>query len=144
LENHPYKDNKNAWIFISLDRRFKNRHITVNSLSEKFKKMIKELDVKQTLILYSFRKTRATIMFDQDYDDKEMGDLFGWKPYTVIEMRKEYVLRDFEDLKNKIFEKAEIYTTREQLEQENKDIIENQKREIEELKNQINGIINSY
>ena len=117
-ENHPYKDDKKAWLFISLDRRFKNRHIQAGSVSDKFHKLIKELKLKDTLILYSFRKTRATIMFGQGYDDKEMGSLFGWKPHTVIERRNEYDLRGMEDLKAKIFQKTKSYKPREQLEED--------------------------
>jgi len=137
LENHPYKENKKAWLFISLDRRFKNRPITASSLSTKFKELKKQLDVKQTLILYSFRKTRATIMFNQGYDDKEMGLLFGWKPHTVIDRRNQYDLRGLEDLKNKIFQKAEAYKTREQLEEENRELVEEQKDMIEDLKEKV-------
>ncbi len=115
VENHPHKDNMDAWLFPSLDRRFTGRHIKAASLSDKFNLMVKRLGLKPTLILYSFRKTRATIMFNQAYDDGEMGMLFGWKPHTVIERRKEYDLRGLDDLKAKIFKKAEVYKTREQL-----------------------------
>ena len=76
-------------------------------------------------------------MFNQGYDDKEMGLLFGWKPHTVIERRNEYDLRGLEDLKKQVVQKAEIYKTRKELEDENKDIIENQRKEIEELKKQL-------
>jgi len=134
LENHPNKDNKQAWLFMTLDRRFKNRPIRASSVSEKFKKLIKELDVKQTLTLYSFRKTRATIMFDQGYDDKEMGLLFGWKPHTVIDRRQQYDLRGLEDLKNKIFQKVEAYKTREELEKTIETLEEKHEKEIKILK----------
>lgn len=140
LENHPYKDKKNAWLFISLDRRFKNRNIKASSVSEKFKKLVKTLDVKQSLILYSFRKTRATIMFNQGFDDKEMGLLFGWKPHTVIDRRKEYDLRGLEDLKNKVFKKVEIYKTRDELVEENIKMEDKFEKEIEELKNEMKGL----
>ena len=133
LENHPNKDNKKAWLFPTLDRRFKDRHIIASSVSEKFKNLIRQIDVKKTLILYSFRKTRATIMFNQGYDDKEMGQLFGWKPHTVIDRRQQYDLRGLEDLKKKIFQKAEVYKTRKELEEENKNFIENYDIKIKEL-----------
>jgi len=142
LENHPNKENKKGWLFISLDRRFKNRNILASSVSDKFKKLVKYLKLKNTLILYSFRKTRATIMFNQDYDDKEMGLLFGWKPHTVIDRRNEYDLRGLEDLKDKIFRKAEKYKTREELEEENKDFIENYNVEIEKLNEKYQKEIN--
>jgi len=144
LENHPYKKNKNAWLFFSLDRRYKNnpRPITASSVSDKFKKLKEklnlkskeELNLKPSLILYSFRKTRATEMFNQDYDDKEMGALFGWEPHTVIDRRNEYDLRDLDDLKAKIFNKAEKYKTREELEEENKEFVENYNVKIDRLK----------
>jgi len=143
LENHPYKENKESWLFISLDRRFKDRHILAGSVTEKFNKLIKKLDVKQTLILYSFRKTRATIMFNQGYDDKEMGLIFGWKPHTVIDRRQQYDLRGLDDLKNKIFQKADIYKTRKQLEEENEKIFKTQQEEINNLKIQLQEQQNS-
>lgn len=141
LENHPYKEDKKAWLFISLDRRYKNRHIVASSVSEKFKNLVKKLKLKKTLILYSFRKTRATIMFNKGYDDKEMGLLFGWRPHTVIDRRNEYDLRGLEDLKAKVFKKAEIYKTREQLEEENNNKIENQQNQIDKLNNKLEKIL---
>ncbi|MBE3136627.1 MAG: tyrosine-type recombinase/integrase [Thermoplasmata archaeon] len=140
LENHPEKTVVDAWLFPSLDRRFKNRHIEAGSLSDKFKKLVVRLELKDTLILYSFRKTRATIMFNQAYDDKEMGMLFGWKPHTVIDRRNEYDLRGMEDLKLKVFQKADIYKTREQLEGENKKITGDFQQRIDVLEKQ-NAVI---
>ena len=141
LENHPYKDDKNAWLFISLNRRVKDGHIHANSLSIKFKRLVRELGLKSTLTLYSFRKTRATIMFNEGYDDKEMGLLFGWKPHTVIDRRNEYDLRGLDDLKAKIFRKAEIYKTREELEEENKRLFEEHQKQIDGLEKRVSVLL---
>lgn len=141
-ENHPNKDNNKVWLFPSQGHNSKESHIKPRSLSEKFRHMVKALELKETLILYSFRKTRATIMFTQGYDDKEMGMLFGWKPHTVIERRGEYDLRGMDELKAKIFQKAELYKPREQLEAENKELATSQQDEITNLKKIIYKLVN--
>ena len=155
LENHPYSVDKDAWLFPSLDRRFKNvsvaesRHINAGSLSDKFRRLVVSLHrldpaFKETLILYSFRKTRATIMFNQNYDDKEMGMLFGWKPHTVIDRRNEYDLRGLDDLKSKIFQKSESYRPPEAIEQENKLLAESLQQELGCLRDMFMRLLNLH
>jgi len=64
--------------------------------------MKKDLKLKQTLKVKSFRKTRATTVFtDSKLNDKDIGKIFGWEPHTVIMRRQQYDLTNIDDLKAK-------------------------------------------
>jgi len=102
IENHPYKDNPNAFLWFPLNRPSKNKCIDSNTVRERFSKMKKDLKLKPTLKVKSFRKTRATAVFTENkLNDSDIGKIFGWEPHTVIMRRQQYDLTNIDDLKAK-------------------------------------------
>ena len=74
LEIHPLKNNKEAPLWFS--QKNKNKPLTQDRIEKKFRKMNENLTLNPKLSLKSFRKTRATIMFNQPkrFNDKKIGD----------------------------------------------------------------------
>ena len=89
IQNHPFKDNPDAPLFISGSNRTSNKRMFVKNINRHFNVVKRRTGVKSNLTPHSFRKTRASIMFSARtkdggiiYDDKEVGLVFGWKPHT--------------------------------------------------------------
>lgn len=106
LEAHPGKNNKNNPLFFSLKDSDTFSRLEIAGIRQRFRKMVNELKLKDTLILKSFRKTRVTIVLNitmkernLDYDD--IGKIFCWTPKTIAERIQDYKLSDTEDLKRK-------------------------------------------
>lgn len=111
LQNHPNKNNPASPLWISLGTRNYGGIITENGVAGAFYKIIKNTDIKKTLSIHCFRKTRATIMFNErtkdgglKYSDTHLAMFFGWKPKTVVERRQEYDLTTKEDLNALVFD----------------------------------------
>lgn len=164
LEQHPEKNNPESPLIFSLKSTNKIKHLNDEQpIRRRFTKIKKDLDLKSTLLLKSFRKTRTSIVFNQNkLTDKDIGKIFGWKPNTVIQRREEYELSNIDDLIKKYCSK-EIHSMpsytqlkeqhkttdkktiqkQEQLEKDNKNL----KLEIKEIKatiNQFSNIIAEY
>ena len=157
MENHPHKDDLEYPLWISQNPRWLHQHpqIARPSIQQKFETLKKQTGIKSTLSIKSFRATRATILFssrDPIYDDKEMGQLFGWKPHTVVDRREQYDLRNFEDLKTKIFDttigKLDTYDSikheKELLEQKHEKELKKQQKEIDDLKETVETLLTHY
>lgn len=148
LGYHPLKDQKDTPLFISNAHRNFHKRMLTCSINKKFDTIKKYTDIKKTLSPHCFRKTRATIMFSARskdggilYDDKEIGEFFGWKPHTVSDRRLQYDLRNYEDLKEKIQgkQKGEIETF-DILKKEKETLIKKHDKEINELINRIKNL----
>lgn len=142
-ESHPYKNNPDSPLWISNDKKnYHNRMVTI-SINNKFKSIKKYTGIKKSLTPHCFRKTRATIYFSSrnpTYDDSEISKIFGWEPLMVAIRRRQYDLRNFDDLKNKIQGKIEPVETYDIVKQERDTLIEKQKKEINILKEQYSKI----
>jgi integrase len=118
IQNHPFKDNPNAPVFITGSNRTSDKRMFVKNINRHFNVVKRNTGIKSTLTPHCFRKTRASIMFSSRtkdggiiYDDKEIGQYFGWKNHTVSDRRTQYDLRNFEDLKEKIHGKVKSVET---------------------------------
>jgi len=130
LGNHPLRNNPEAPLFISY--KSKNiRGVTRDTIYRRFTKLKKENPkVKQSLTLESFRKNRATIMFNQkEYDDGKIGQYFGWTPTTVAQRRIDYELSNIDDLRKIAWRKPQELIDYDAI-KEQKDKIENKYKPI--------------
>jgi integrase len=106
FNNHPHKNLPDSPLWISHTARTYLKKLTYSAIGVKFDIIRKYTNIKKTLSVHCFRKTRATAIFssrDPIYDDAEIGKFFGWKSHTVIDRRQQYDLRNIEDLKDKVF-----------------------------------------
>ena len=145
IDNHPYKDNKDAPLFLSKDSKNYDKRMNTVSINIKFNTIKKYTGIKETLTPHCFRKTRATIYFssrDPIYDDSEIAKIFGWKPHTVVDRRLEYDLRDFDDLKAKIQGNIKSVETYDTIKAERDIVINQQQEEINNLKEDLQHLSN--
>jgi integrase len=109
IGNHPLKDNKKAPLWFALKGSMNLKPLAMSTIENRFAYMRKELKLKPTLNIKSFRKTRATIFFSSDdpkiNNDTFIGKYMGWSPTTVIYRRQEYNLTNKDDLKKAICKK---------------------------------------
>jgi hypothetical protein len=146
LENHPNKNNKEASLFFPFKNKDKFLDID-NIRTEIFKKMIHDLKnqgVKQTYNLKSFRKTRATIVFENQHTlgltFKQIGDIFGWTEDQVPKRQAEYLLTDEEETLKKYCTETYIEPTQMQLKKINTETTEKLKQENIELNKQVGSL----
>lgn len=122
IENHPEKNNPDAPLWFSLKNTAKITPLSMDGIRDRFTKMKERIQIKKTLLIKSFRKTRATIVFTEDkLNDKDIGKIFGWTPKTVIERRTEYELSDTDDLAKKYCTKTSIQPSYTQLKKQIKE-----------------------
>lgn len=152
MNNHPLKNNPHSPLWISYTARTYMKKLSYSSIGVKFDIIRKYTDIKNTLSVHCFRKTRATAIFSSrnpTYDDTEIGKFFGWKPHTVIDRRQQYDLRNIEDLKDKVFGtvtgKLETYDTikqeKELLEQKHEQEINKLNKELDDYKVTMNDLM---
>jgi len=138
LGNHPDRKNKDTPLWISYKSK-SIKGIDRDAMYIRFNSLKKKSGIKSTLQLKSFRKNRATIMFNQPdkYDDGKMAQFFGWQPITVSQRRIEYDLSNYDDLKKVIWTKPEISISYDTLKKE-KEVIENKyKKQLKKQEKQI-------
>jgi integrase len=143
IQNHPFKDNPDAPLFITGSNRTSDKRMFVKNINRHFNVVKRNTGIKSTLTPHCFRKSRASIMFSSRtkdggiiYDDKEIGQYFGWKNHTVSDRRTQYDLRNFEDLKEKIHRKVKSVETYDTVVAERDTL----KEELDSLKKQMNDI----
>jgi hypothetical protein len=97
--------------------------------------------VKQTYNLKSFRKTRATIVFENQHKlgltFKQIGDIFGWTEDQVPKRQAEYLLTDEEETLKKYCTETYIEPTQMQLKKINTETTEKFKQENIELNKKV-------
>jgi integrase len=100
IGNHPNRNSPDSPLWVSFSNRNFGGEMNKDSLQTNFYLLRKKLDIKKTLTLHCFRKTKATIMFNKRskdggliYSDKNMADFFGWELSTVALRREEYDLK---------------------------------------------------
>jgi len=128
IGNHPKRNNNKAPLFFNLKGSTKLNRLTTQQIEQRFRILRSKLKLKSTLVIKSFRKTRATIMFNSDdpniNNDTIIGKYMGWSPTTIILRRQEYNLTNLEDLKKAICKKPMKSTSNYKL-QRDLDIIDN-------------------
>ncbi len=143
LENHPYKNKPDTPLWISHDPKNYHNRMNTTSINNKMVIVKKYTSIKGTLSPHCFRKTRATIYFSSrnpTYDDSEISKIFGWEPWTVSERRKQYDLRNFDDLKNKIQGKVESVETFDIVKSERDSLVKKQEAKISKMEKTIKGM----
>jgi integrase len=147
IRNHPFKDDPEHALWLSMSPAKMFNPMTVDSLLTKFIRAgtragikISPADGKTTLRPHSFRKTRATIMFKEGYTDTEMAKFFGWKIRSVSSRREQYDLTDQEYLNKKVIGNGIKEKSYETLLVEKEKLETRHKKEIESLKKQINAM----
>ena len=151
LGNHPKKNNKTAPLWFITKGATKLQKLDISSIQHKFRELKNTLNLKPTLTIKSFRKTRATILFsDKEITDKKIGQFMGWQPSTVIFRRQEYELSNTEDLKKVICKKPIIPKSFDsinkdltQLENKYIPIIKKQDKKIKEQEKEIKKLNNN-
>ena len=106
VRNHPHKNDNDTALWVSNSRKSVNEPLLVSGIKQKFTALIKSSNLKKTLTPRCFRKTRASIMFNDPEvgnDDKLMAEFFGWSISQVPLRRLEYDLRTHDTLRDKIF-----------------------------------------
>jgi len=111
LGNHPLRNDPTAPLWCHMFNQNKiNEPISTITIENVFWNIRKKTNIKKTLSPHCFRKTRATMMFNQRspdggliFSDTHMARLFGWTLETVSQRRREYDLTTQEDLKKIIF-----------------------------------------
>ena len=143
INNHPKKNDKNAPLWFVLKSTITIKPLTYNDLEKRFRVMRKEIPLKETHTLKSFRKTRATILFNHP-DSKvreHTPELMGWADeLTALERRKEYDLTSFEELKTAICGETEIIKDYDELEKENIEFSQKLEKENEHLRLEIDDL----
>ncbi|VVB60299.1 Tyrosine recombinase XerC [uncultured archaeon] len=140
IGNHPLKDNKEASLWMSLKTSEKIDTQNGEFITRRFNVLKKKVSIKKTLLPKSFRKTRATILFeDKNYNDGDIAKIMGWTPQTVAQRRIEYDLTDFDDLKKKVFAQPRLSISYEALEKKNEEL-KTQENVIQDLQDRIEDL----
>jgi len=144
LGNHPDRRNKEAPLWISYRTRKKIKRIDRDAMYRRFEVLKEKGGIKKTLMLKSFRKNRATIMFNQPkkFDDGKMAQFFGWQPYTVAQRRMEYELSNIDDLKRVIWSRPVESISYDTLVKENIELLSYKKKvdKLPEMRKEINDL----
>lgn len=137
IGNHPDRKNMDAPLFFNLKSEIPLSAISEHGIYEAFKRMRTALNLKKTLNLKSFRKTRATIYFNHtNLTDKKIGKIFGWTTITVAQRRDEYDLSDYDDLKKDVFSSPVVDKSYDAILKEKQTLEEKHEKEISHLKTQ--------
>jgi len=142
IGNHPQKNNKNAPLWFTPKKSNKLTPLTMSAIQRRWRRIRKDLKLEPTLVIKSFRKTRASIMFNHPdpeiNNDSNIAKYIGWEVSSVPSRRAEYNLTDYDDLKKAICKKqhtSKSYTT---IEKENKTLKDKYEPIIKGLKTKLN------
>lgn len=114
MGNHPEKDNPKAPLFFSLKSSNKLKPMQYNGIKEFFNRMKKNIPLRKTLVLKSFRKTRATILINnlnklpEALTPKEICNYMGWKLNQYYNRTQDYDTSTDEQLRKKLHSKPII------------------------------------
>jgi integrase len=82
LDNHPQKNNLNAYLFCNLSEKILGRNLTYSDVYSIFKKTAKRSGIKKRIHPHLFRHTRATILASKVTEaplESQMGWVHGSK-----------------------------------------------------------------
>lgn len=146
LENHPFKNDKDSPLFFPFKSKSGLKHLSIDAIRDRFRKMKKDLKLKPTLKIESFRKTRVTIVLstikEKNLDTDDIGKIFGWTPQTVTQRIQDYKLSDIDDLKKKYSKYSKPLPSYSQLKKFNETTNKEQDKEIEKLNKNVNSLEN--
>ena len=145
LVNHPQSKDKEAPLWLSMANKNMGQQLGKIGIQMKLWQIKKANNIKQSITLHSFRKTRASIMFGSYnekgkwiYDNQIMASFFGWEPSTVDARRKQYDgSKHMDTLRKAIFGEQganEKYQTYETIKEEKEQLEAKHAKEINLLK----------
>lgn len=110
VNNHPFKDDEEGPLWISNATNSFGKKLRPSSITLKFWTVKQDCEIKDSLSIHNFRKTRFTIMSNERgkdggliYSDKQLALFFGWSVSNVSRMREHYDLTSFDELKKTVF-----------------------------------------
>ncbi len=77
IENHPFKDDKEAYLWVSINNQNRKTPILYQNVSFLLKKLAKRAGVTKKVNPHNFRHSRATQMANH-LTDSQMDHYFGW------------------------------------------------------------------
>ncbi len=102
IDNHPFKDNPEAPLWVSIGNRSNHVNMTYQAVRSLFKRLEKKTGIKKRLYSYIFRHSRATSLATK-LTDAQMKLHFGWTQGS--KMTSTYIHlsnRDIDDVMLKI------------------------------------------
>jgi len=77
LENHRFKDNKEAYLFNSISRNATTDQLDYHSVVDSLKTIAKKAGIKKPVNPHNFRHSRATELANH-LTEAQMNQMFGW------------------------------------------------------------------
>jgi integrase/recombinase XerD len=77
LELHPFKDNPDAWLWVSTANSHRNKPLLYNSTLYLLKKLSERAEIKKKVNPHNFRHSRATHLA-KHLTEAQMKQYFGW------------------------------------------------------------------
>ena len=102
LNNHPYRDDPEAPLWISLSRKNFGERLAVKSLNELLQRLAKRAGMKKHVTSYLFRHSGATDMVIKNIHVAIMSKICGWSPTSTMPAR--YVHLAGVDVENAVLE----------------------------------------
>jgi ribosomal protein L40E len=106
LESHPYRDNKEAALFIGLGRNQFGKRITPQTLRWAFKEAAKLAGVDRRVYTYLLRHASITREAGNGLGDQQLKVFYGWSPSS--RMLEIYSHLSSEDVNKKRLEQAGV------------------------------------
>ena len=106
LESHPYRDNKEAPLFIGLGRNQFGKRITPQTLRWAFKEAAKLAGVERRLYTYLLRHASVSREAGNGLGDQQLKVFYGWSPSS--RMLEIYSHLSSEDVNKKRLEQAGV------------------------------------
>jgi len=104
LEEHPFKNDKNAWLWHKQNNN--GTPLTVNGLRAILLATAKRANINKPVFPHSFRHSRATFAAKAGQNEMVMRELFGWS--KTSNMPAVYVSLSGTDAKNAVLEMAGV------------------------------------
>lgn len=102
LNHHPYKDNPDAPLWISISNYSFGKRLVINSLTGLVKRIAIRAGVKKRVYPYLFRHSGATNLAVDDFHEAKMRRYCGWSPTSTMPAR--YIHLAGSDVENSILE----------------------------------------
>lgn len=101
IENHPFKNNPNAYLWITLGNINHNQPLEYGACRKLLKEVAKKAGVKKAINPHNFRHSRATVLA-KHFTDAQMNKYFGWTQGSSIS--QVYVHLSGKDLDDAVLE----------------------------------------
>ena len=101
IENHPFKDEPDAPLWVKIGSTDKDEIIHYNNARRIIKTLAKKANIKKRIYPHLFRHSRATYLANK-FTESQLNQYFGWVQGSI--MPSTYVHLSGRDLDDKIFE----------------------------------------